>query len=212
MLKKTYQLLGITMIIIALFAGCTSNNKHAYTVTYEADQADTLDEKQINNAKDIITERFKALDCKNVKVTSNDDKGLKVELSYDERIKTQAEVVGKRNLFKISGPDDSILITDNDIRDAASQQNPETKETNILIKFTEEGKIKFASATSTYIGKQIKICLDDKVIATPIVQTALTGGEVVITGNWSKEEANGLAKIIKLKTPLPFSFKVISIK
>lgn len=210
MVRKILSNLIIGIIFISVITGCSKTEPHNYTITYEA-QTSSPDEKTMDNAKDIIKDRFKAMDCKNIEVTREGEKGLKIVLSSDGQAKTLAEFAGKRNEFKIIGPDDSIMITSQDIRDSASQQNPKTKEYLVFIKFTEEGKSKFTIATAKYIGKYIKICLDDEVITAPIVQAPITNGEAVITGSKDEQEAKQLASVIKLKNPLPFSFNVISV-
>ena len=52
----------------------------------------------------------------------------------------------------------------------------------IEIEFTEEGTAKFASVTEEYIGKVIKLCVDDTVLMKPTVSAAITDGHVVVSG------------------------------
>ena len=62
------------------------------------------------------------------------------------------------------------------------------------IEFDSEGAKNFAQLTKENIGKQIAIFLDWQVISAPTVQTEITDGKAVITGNFSLDEAKKLAQ------------------
>lgn len=52
----------------------------------------------------------------------------------------------------------------------------------VLLKLTSEGRSKFATATKTYLNKQIAICMDGQVISAPTVNDVINNGEATITG------------------------------
>lgn len=62
------------------------------------------------------------------------------------------------------------------------------------IEFDSEGAKMFADLTKQNIGKQIAIFLDGQVISAPTVQTQITDGKAVITGNFTLDEAKKLAQ------------------
>lgn len=68
----------------------------------------------------------------------------------------------------------------------------------VLLTFTDEGTKKFAEATAANIGKRIFIVYDGEVKSSPVVQTAITGGQASITGMESYEEAEQLASTIRI--------------
>lgn len=63
----------------------------------------------------------------------------------------------------------------------------------VQFKLTPEGGKKFSESTSANIGKQISIWMDDTMISAPTVESAITGGEGIITGNFTAETAQALA-------------------
>ena len=76
------------------------------------------------------------------------------------------------------------------------------------ITFNSKGKNKFAQATSSNVGKIITIELDGKVISSPTVQTAITDGKAIITGDFTVDSAKFLA--IQLNAgALPIPIKLI---
>ena len=78
----------------------------------------------------------------------------------------------------------------------------------VALKLTSDGATAFSSATSENVGKQISIWMDDTMISSPTVQSAITGGEAVITGDGSftEEQVKKLARQINSGS-LPFKLE-----
>ncbi|MFO3796083.1 MAG: protein translocase subunit SecD [Anaerolineales bacterium] len=71
-----------------------------------------------------------------------------------------------------------------------------------------EAKDLFAQYTSTHIGQILAIVLDGRVISTPVIQSAITDGAGVITGNFTEESANALAIQLRYGA-LPIPVKIV---
>lgn len=54
----------------------------------------------------------------------------------------------------------------------------------------------FATVTERYLGRQLAIVLDDEVVSAPRIQSVIPGGEGVITGNFTTDEAKDLALVL----------------
>ena len=67
----------------------------------------------------------------------------------------------------------------------------------VSFKFNTVGGRKFGEVTKENIGRQLAIVLDDEVISAPVIQSAILGGSGVITGNFTSEEANDLALLLR---------------
>jgi SecD/SecF fusion protein len=66
------------------------------------------------------------------------------------------------------------------------------------------GARKWQKMTAANIGKQVAIVLDDYVYSDPVVQSEIAGGNTSISGNFSIEEAQDLAQVLKAgKLPAP---------
>src|SRR3989344_8025717 len=63
----------------------------------------------------------------------------------------------------------------------------------VSIEFNSEGASKFAELTKRNINRQVPIFLDGIPISAPVVQQEILGGNAVITGQFSIEEAKNLA-------------------
>lgn len=81
----------------------------------------------------------------------------------------------------------------------------------VAIKFSEEGATKFEALTEEFVGKPIAIYLDENLLSAPRVQEKISGGEAVINGEFTLDEAKKLA--IQLNAgALPVPVKVIEQK
>lgn len=63
----------------------------------------------------------------------------------------------------------------------------------VQLQFTDEGKDLFASLTQAHIGEPIAIVLDGQIVSAPTVQSAITDGVAIITGNFGVDEAKQLS-------------------
>lgn len=63
--------------------------------------------------------------------------------------------------------------------------------------FDSRGARRFADYTREHVGELFAIVLDNEVISYPRIQTPITGGQGRITGNFSPEEAQRIATLIR---------------
>ncbi len=74
----------------------------------------------------------------------------------------------------------------------------------VSMRMNAKGARKWAELTSENIGKQIAIVLDDYVYSAPVVQSEIPNGISSISGNFTVEEGQDLANILKAgKLPAP---------
>ena len=108
---------------------------------------------------------------------------------------------------------ENIILEGSDVVSAepAMTQDESTGEYKYIVslKFSDEGKEKFAEATSRLVGKTISIWMDDVMISYPTVEEAITNGECSISGDFTSEEATQLASKIQAGA-LPFALQVSS--
>lgn len=77
---------------------------------------------------------------------------------------------------------------------------------HVTLKFDSIGAQKFAEATRQNLNKPISIWMDDTQISAPTVNSVISNGEAIITGNFTSEDASSLANQINSGS-LPFSIK-----
>jgi SecD/SecF fusion protein len=74
----------------------------------------------------------------------------------------------------------------------------------ILMNFDSAGADLFSELTAANVGQRFAIVVDGEVLSAPVIQTAITGGHCVITGDFEEREARNLATALQnpLKNPM----------
>ncbi|MCK1744951.1 preprotein translocase subunit SecD [Bradyrhizobium sp. 139] len=72
-----------------------------------------------------------------------------------------------------------------------------TKEPIASFRFNGRGTRRFAHVTEENIGKPFAIVLDGRVISAPVIRETITGGSGQISGNFTLEEANSVAMLLR---------------
>ncbi len=73
----------------------------------------------------------------------------------------------------------------------------ENNQPAVSFKFNTAGARKFGDITRDNINKPFAIVLDDKVITAPVIRSAILGGSGVISGNFTVQQANDLALLLR---------------
>ena len=79
----------------------------------------------------------------------------------------------------------------------------------VSLKFNRDGSKLFEKITSENVGKIVAIYLDGAPISTPVVREAITGGEAVISGGFTPDEAKQLVGRLN-SGALPVPIELIS--
>lgn len=77
----------------------------------------------------------------------------------------------------------------------------------ILVTFSEQATLRLNWISKRFVGKQMPISLDGKIISNPVVQTEIVGDAVELSGLPSLADAVATAKLISGKDPLPDSLE-----
>ena len=84
-----------------------------------------------------------------------------------------------------------------DIVDANPGFAPGTKTPVASFRFNARGTRRLAHITEENVGKPFAIVLDDKVLSAPIIREPITGGTGQISGDFTLEEANSIAMMLR---------------
>ena len=74
----------------------------------------------------------------------------------------------------------------------------------VQLKFDGEGAKQFGKITEQFKGHRFAIVLDGIIQSAPVIRDAIYGGDAVITGKFTEQEARGLASVLEnpLQTPV----------
>jgi preprotein translocase subunit SecD len=92
--------------------------------------------------------------------------------------------------------------------DTVGVVNNPTKGYEISFTLKSTGKQVFSDYTSANTGKYLAIVLDKRVISMPVISTAITDGQGVITGSFTYDTANTLAIQLRYGS-LPIPVKIV---
>lgn len=162
---------------------------------------------------------------------------LNVELAGVKDIKQAIQLIGETPSldFREQRPDDekqAILKTKTDAEKQQLQNDPNflfkqtalngsylkrsqvdfdrtTFEPNVNLNFNAEGAKLFEDLTKRNLHKPVAIFLDGVPISAPVVQSVISGGQAVITGNFTVDEAKKLVQRLNAGA-LPIPIKLIS--
>ncbi len=101
---------------------------------------------------------------------------------YDENIKYMLDkraLIGGENLVDAKGSFD------------------QTEGHAVSFRFDTDGAQKFGKITSNNVGNRLAVVLDGVVITAPRINSAITGGSGIITGNFNAQEASDLAVLLR---------------
>ena len=106
--------------------------------------------------------------------------------------------------IKVTSRDGKAVLDGGAVTDARVQYGNTGGNPEVSMTMNQEGANVWAKMTKDNIGKQIAIVLDGMVYSYPTVNGAIEGGSSQITGNFTLEEAEDLANVLKSgKLPAP---------
>ncbi len=138
----------------------------------------------------------------NVQISSFEDKDrIIVELPGIKDTAKAINVIGKtaQLVFAEVGTEESPGINLTDLTGAnltkAEVRFDQSKDGKpvVAIEFDGEGSKRFGELTDKNINKPLAILLDNSVISAPIVQEKISGGQAVISGDFTIEQAKNLS-------------------
>lgn len=183
-------------------------------IVYEADQA-TVTDAEMKAAISLLQGRLDWSGWTEAEVAKEGDKRIRVQIPGVANAEEAIQQIGQTAQLSFVDEAGNVLLTGDMVEDASKQVGAadanSPSQPYVSLKFNEEGKQRFAEATQNNIGKVIYIVMDEEVISAPVVQTAITDGQAMITGKFSGEEAEELASLIRAGS-LPFNLNVIQMK
>lgn len=133
-----------------------------------------------------------------------------IELPGEKDPEKAIETIGKTAVLEFKDEDGNVRLTGEDLKNAKEQMG-QNKAPVVALEFTSQGAKKFADLTSANIGRHIGIYLDGEELTNPVVNEAITGGQAVITGQRTLEEAKNLSILLR-SGALPVKVSVLEVR
>ncbi len=196
-------------------------------VAYTAEALDQMKKQAVEQSIDIVRRRIDELGTKEPQIQQQGIDRIVIQLPgvqdpseikalmgktakmtfhlVDEETTPQAAQMGKLSpdSMLVTGDETgyivlkrSVVVGGESLEDAR-QTYDETGAPAVSFSFKSMGAKKFANATRENVGRRLAIVLDGKVISAPSINTPITGGKGVITGNFTVQSANDLALLLR---------------
>lgn len=208
---KSNRLLSLVLVVILILAasGLAVNEavrninlgldlRGGVYVLYQAVETDegAHGDDKIDRAITIIRNRIDGLGVAEPVIQREGDDRIRIELPGIADQRAAHEVIGKTAMLEFVGPDNEVILSGGDLRDARATFDARNRPA-VSLEFNPEGTRKFAEATERYIGQIIAIYLDEEAISTPVVEAVITDGQAIISGSMTLEEAGNLALMLR---------------
>ena len=186
----------------------------------------TINNSALKQSIEIVRRRIDDIGTKEPTILQRGEKRILVELpglKDPERIKTLLGKTAKLNFRLVSknsefGVDElisedgenlkvskRIVMSGENLIDAQPSIKNQQNEPTVSFTLDRLGAQKFGRATTDNVGKRLAIVLDGKIISAPNINEPITGGNGMISGNFTFQEATDLALLLRsgaLPTPL----------
>ena len=122
--------------------------------------------------------------------------GIKPDAAYDNKVALYA--------IKVERPDGKAPLDGSVISDAREAYAQKGAAAEVSMSMNSNGVAEWARLTADNVGKCIAIVLDGYVYSAPVVRQKIEGGNSSISGNFTIQEAQDLANVLKSgKVPAP---------
>ena len=183
-------------------------------LVYEADtsqipQSDV--DSAVEGLRDVIERRVNFFGVKEPLVQTEgrgEKRRLIVELAGVIDPKQAVELIGLTPYLEFGegDPFQATPLTGRYLKKAEIAFDNVTNEPIVTIQFNDEGAKLFEEITERNIGKPLAIFLDGQILSAPIVQDKISGGSAQITGRFTRQEAQEIARNLNAGAlPLPIT-------
>jgi preprotein translocase subunit SecD len=170
----------------------------------------SADNETIERTIEMLSLRLNPEGVKEISITKEGKNRIRIDIPGEFDSDKVLESIGKTGKLEFKGPDEAIILTGSDVKDATAYLDDMGSPT-IGLELKEEGAKKFADATSKFKGQNIGIYMDEEILTNPTVNDVITTGKAVITGSSTLEEAKRQANIIK-SGALPVTLEAVEFK
>jgi len=166
-----------------------------------------VDSDAVNRVIEIITNRINPEGVKEPVIQRQGERRILVQLPGMDDPQEAENLIGKTALLEFKDENGETLLTGAYLKNAKASFDRFGRP-NVILEFDEEGAKLFEQATLKNVGKVLAITLDGQEISAPVVQEPIPSGEASIVGQFTVEEAQRLALLLR-SGALPVEVKIL---
>lgn len=203
------------------------NNNSVLTITYTTEALENMKRKAVEQSVEIVRRRIDELGTKEPQIQQQGTDRIVIQLPgvqdpseikaimgktakmsfhlVDEETSPQAAQMGKLSpdSMLVTGDETGYIVLKRRVivngagLDSAKLTHDERGTPAVGFSFKTAAAKEFANATRENVGRRLAIMLDGKVISAPVINSPITGGQGIITGNFTTQTANDLALLLR---------------
>ncbi|MCY6370460.1 protein translocase subunit SecD [Clostridium ganghwense] len=173
-------------------------------------KGEEVDNATIDRTIEMLSMRVNPNGAKETTVSREGKNRIRIEIPGEFDAKKVLQNIGKTGKLEFKGPDDKVILTGKDVKDATAYMD-QMGQPIVGLDLNPEGAKKFAEATAKFLGQQIGIYMDGESLTKPHVKDIISNGKATISGSKSLEEAKRQANIIK-SGALPVTLEAVEFK
>ena len=200
---------------------------NSLVVSYTEDALNTMKKQAVEQSLDIVRRRIDALGTKEPQIQQQGIDRIVVQLPgvqdpseikalmgktaklsfhlVDEETSPQVAQMGKipADSMLMMGEETGYIVLKRAVvvggesLDNAKHTYDDNRHPAVAFSFKAAGAKKFGNVTRDNVGRRLAIVLDGKVISAPTINSPITGGNGIITGNFSIQAASDLALLLR---------------
>ena len=132
--------------------------------------------------------------------------GKTAQLSFKEEMPTDNPEATSSPIYTRLTKDTGL--TGKNVKKASVTFDSQTGKPQVALSFSKSGADLFAKITQRNLNKPVAIFLDNFILSAPTVQSVISDGNAVITGNFTLDQAKALAQSIN-SGALPLPIKLV---
>ncbi|MEA1960067.1 MAG: protein translocase subunit SecD [Bacillota bacterium] len=180
---------------------------HVVLQAQEMEGDEALTDDTLQKAVGILRERIDSLGVTEPILYRQGDDRIVIELAGVEDPEEAVNIIKNTAQLEFWDETGKVLVTGKNLTDA-SAQSVGNGTFSVGLEFDKEGAKLFGDATAANVHKPLGIVIDGEIISAPTVSQAITDGQAEITGNFTAEEAQNLAVLLR-SGALPVSFDMM---
>ena len=150
----------------------------------------------LDSTMGVIAKRLTEKGYPEATVSQLGSSGIRVEIPSVTDPAAVLDLIGSPAKLEFSGPDGVVFMEGRHLQ-AATPTQDENYQPAISFKLTSEGAQLFGDKTAECVGQAITITLDGEVLMSPTVNEAIYGGQVLVTGSFTEEEAENISLMLQ---------------
>lgn len=167
-----------------------------FEILYQAAPGQKVNVQILKDTAAAFQNRVDVLGVSEPEITVEPPNRIRVQLAGVKDQKKAREILGKQAQLTFRDPSgEKVLLTGSDLKERGAKVDYDQAGRPVVALQLKDAK-KFENITREYLGQPIPIYLDENLLSSPVVQQVIPGGQAVIEGQNSIEEAQQLADLL----------------